>query len=144
MVGASPPGSNEERNLDLAQRFVDGVGMGQAADEIASLFASDVSFEVPGQAGLLPWIGRRTGSQAAAEFVVETRKLFETLKFEVDEILASDSRAVIIGNLASRFRSNGQVVETPFAIILTIGGDRIVRFQMLEDSFAVSRAAGAA
>jgi ketosteroid isomerase-like protein len=33
------------------------------------------------------------------------------------------------------------VVETSFAIILTIADGEISRFQMLEDSFAVSRAA---
>src|ERR1700692_2292975 len=33
-------------------------------------------------------------------------------------------------------------VETAFAIVLTVGGDgQIIRFQMLQDSFAVARAA---
>jgi hypothetical protein len=36
----------------------------------------------------------------------------------------------------------GKIVETASAIVLNIGGDgQITRFQMLEDSFAVSRAA---
>jgi ketosteroid isomerase-like protein len=48
---------------------------------------------------------------------------------------------VIVGELASRVKSTGQTVETAFA--LTVSGGEITRFRMLEDSFAVSRAARA-
>jgi uncharacterized protein len=53
----------------------------------------------------------------------------------------SDTRAVIRGKLAARLKTTDKVVEAVFAIILTMSGGRITRFQMLEDSFAVSRAA---
>jgi ketosteroid isomerase-like protein len=48
---------------------------------------------------------------------------------------------VILGSLASKLKRTGKVVTTDFAIVLTISNDQIIRFQMLEDSFAVSRAA---
>lgn len=67
----------------------------------------------------------------------------ELLTFDVEEVLASDARAVIVGELASRIKATDKVVETAFAIVLTISGDRVIRFQMLEDSFAVSLAARA-
>jgi hypothetical protein len=80
----------------------------------------DLVFEVQGDDGVLPWIGRRTGRQAIAEFIRDIRSVTEPVTFDVEGILASDSRV---------------------AIILTITGDVVTRFQMLEDSFDVSKAA---
>ena len=65
----------------------------------------------------------------------------EPVKFDVQDILASDARAVIVGELATRIKATGKVIESPFAIILTVSGGKVTRFQMLENSFAVSRAA---
>jgi ketosteroid isomerase-like protein len=67
--------------------------------------------------------------------------MLERISFEVHDILASDRRAVIVGSLASKLKRTGKVVATDFAIVLTVSNDEIVRFQMLEDSFAVSQAA---
>lgn len=51
------------------------------------------------------------------------------------------AQVVILGSLASRVKQTGKVIETFLAIILTSPGGQIIRFQMLEDSFAVSRTA---
>jgi len=48
---------------------------------------------------------------------------------------------VILGSLASKLKRTGKVIETDFAIVLTVSNGEIVRFQMLEDSFAVFQAA---
>jgi hypothetical protein len=53
------------------------------------------------------------------------------------------SRAAIIGSLQTRIKATGKTTAAQFAIILTITGDGVTRFQMLEDSFDVSKAADA-
>ena len=90
---------------------------------------------------MLPWIGRKTGRQAIADFVRDIRTLTESVSFEVEDILASDNRAAIIGALQTRIKATGKMIATQFAIILTITGDVVTRYQMLEDSFDVSKAA---
>ena len=55
--------------------------------------------------------------------------------------VADESRAVILGILASKVSATGRIIETAFAIILMISDRKITRFQMLEDSFDVSKAA---
>ena len=65
----------------------------------------------------------------------------EYAKVDVEDILASDSRAANIGALQTRIKATGKITATQFAIILTIKGDVVTRFQMLEDSFDVSKAA---
>jgi ketosteroid isomerase-like protein len=69
------------------------------------------------------------------------RALTEPVTFDVEDILASDSRAAIVGALKTRIKATGKITATQFAIILTIAGDVVTRFQMLEDSFDVSKAA---
>jgi hypothetical protein len=72
------------------------------------------------------------------------RAMTEPVSFEVEDILASESRAVIIGALETRIKATGRITAGQFAIILTVEGDRVIRFQMLEDSFDVSKAARSA
>jgi len=127
----------------LAQQLLAGLSEGRPADTLAAMFSDDVWFEIPGDVGVLPWIGHRRGRQAVIDFLSTTHALLEPLSFDVEDIAASDTRAVIVGELASRVKATDKVVETAFAIILTLSGGRIARFQMLEDSFAVSRAARA-
>ena len=132
---------SHQQNAAIAQKFLEGIGSGQDPAEIAALFDADLVFEIQGDDGVLPWIGRKTGRQAVADFIRDIRMLTEPITFVVEDILASDSRAAIIGALQTRIKATGNVIATQFAIILTITGDVVTRYQMLEDSFDVSRAA---
>ena len=129
----------QTNNIIIAQQLLSGIGEGKAPDALAAMFAEDLRFEIQGDDGVLPWIGRKKGRQAAADFFREIRLLTEPVKFEVEDILGSPNRAVIVGELATRIKSSGKENHTQFAIILTISGDKITRFQMLEDSFDLSR-----
>jgi hypothetical protein len=132
---------NQERNIAIAQQLLAGIGEGRSPETLAALFAEDLRFEIQGDDGVLPWIGRRSGRQAAADFFRNIRMLTEPVKFEVEDILASSNRAVIVGELATRIKSSGKITHSQFAIVLRISSEKIVRFQMLEDSFDLARAA---
>ncbi len=129
------------QNIAIAQKLLQGIGGGQDAAEIAALFDADLAFEIQGDDGALPWIGRKTGRQAIADFIRDIRTLTEPVTFEVEDILASDSRAAIVGALQTRIKATGKITATQFAIILTIKSGVVTRYQMLEDSFDVSKAA---
>ena len=130
---------HETDTLRLAQEFLRRMGSGAEPAEIAKLFSENMEWEIAGDTGVLPWIGQKSGRTAVTDFVNDSRAMIERVGFDVHEIFASEKRAVILGSLASKLKRNGKIVETDFAIILTIGNGEIVRFQMLEDSFAVSQ-----
>ncbi len=132
---------NQNGTLRLAQEFLRRMGSDAEPAEIAKLFSETLEWDIAGDAGVLPWIGHKSGRGAITDFIRDSRAMLERISFEVYDILASDKRAVILGSLASKLKRTGQIVTTDFAIILTISNDEIVRFQMLEDSFAVSQAA---
>jgi ketosteroid isomerase-like protein len=130
---------SQDRNIAIAQQLLAGIGEGRPPETLAAMFAEDLRFEIQGDDGVLPWIGHKTGRQAAADFFRDIRALTEPVTFEVEDILGSPNRAAIVGELATRIKSSGKIVNTQFAIVLTISGDKITRFQMLEDSFDLSR-----
>jgi ketosteroid isomerase-like protein len=132
---------SHQHNIAIAQKLLERIGSGRNPTEIAALFDAEVVFEIQGDDGVLPWIGRKSGRQAIADFIRDVRTLTEPISFQVEDILASNSRAAIIGALQTRIKATGKVTATQFAIILTITGDVVTRFQMLEDSFDVSNAA---
>jgi ketosteroid isomerase-like protein len=132
---------SSQRNIAIAQKLLEGIGGTQDPAEIAAHFDADLAFEIQGDDGVLPWIGRKTGRQAIVNFIRDIRALTEPVRFDVEDILASDSRAAIVGALETRIKATGKVTATQFAIILTITGGAVTRFQMLEDSFDVSKAA---
>ena len=130
-------------NIAIAQDLLTRLGTNAPPDSVLELFADDVTWDVPGDPAAFPWIGRQTGRQSVLSFMTETVDKIERIRLEIEEILASDAQAVILGRLASRVRRTGSLIETEFAIVLTIAAGRIARFRMLEDSFAVSQAARA-
>ncbi len=140
-AGRGSAGTRQQANIDMARHLLAAVGDGLDAGVIATLFASNARIEVPGDDGVLPGIGYRSGRAAAAALIEHARQQAEPVEFQIEDVLASPSRAVIVGELAARFRATDKVVDTAFAIILTIARRRITRLQMLQDSFAVSRAA---
>ena len=132
---------SQSDTLRLARDFLARMGSGAEPSEIAKLFSENLDWEIAGDTGVLPWIGRKSGRGAVTDFVRDSRAMLERISFQVHDILASDRRAVILGSLTSKLKRTSKVVTTDFAIILTISNGEIVRFQMLEDSFAVSQAA---
>jgi uncharacterized protein len=132
---------SQPQNIAIARQLLEGLGGGRAPEEIAAPFSPDLVFEIQGDEGVLPWIGHKTGRSALVDFVRDIRTMTEPLDFNVEDVLASESRAAIVGALRTRIKTTGEVTSTQFAIILTIAGGVVTRFQMLEDSFDVSRAA---
>jgi uncharacterized protein len=136
-----PPTTTTSDAGHLAREFLKRMGGGAEPAEVAALFSEHLEWEIAGDDGALPWIGRRSGRRAVADFVSETRAQIEQLRFDVKDILTSDTRAAVLGSLASKIKRTGRIVETDFVVVLTVANGEIVRFQMLEDSFAVARAA---
>jgi ketosteroid isomerase-like protein len=82
-----------------------GIGEGADPDNIAALCSHDVEFEIPADDGALPGIGPKAGRSAVADFIRGLRSLTEPVKFDVQDVLASEDRAVIVGELATRIKA---------------------------------------
>src|SRR5258707_14012209 len=101
---------SHQQNIAIAQKLLEGIGSGRDPAEIAASFDANLRFEIQGDDGVLPWIGRKTGRQAVANFIRDIRALTEPVTFEVEDMLASESRAAIIGALQTR-QDHGDAVR---------------------------------
>ncbi|WP_322081777.1 nuclear transport factor 2 family protein [Burkholderia sp. BCC1972] len=128
-------------NLRLTHLFLEKMSSGASAEEIAALCTPDLDWNIPGDAGVLPWVGRRRGRDALADFIRDTQTMIERISLDVEDVLAGDNRAVILGHLTTRVNATGKLIDSAFAIVLTFSGEKIASFLLLEDSFAVSVAA---
>jgi ketosteroid isomerase-like protein len=100
--------------------FLTGMRDGKDPDELAALCSDDLDFEIPGDADALPWIGHRRGRKVLAEFVRDLRLMTDPIKFEVHDVLASDKRAVVVGDLETRIKRTGRVTKSPFCLVFSI------------------------
>ncbi len=129
--------SDEDTRASVRNLFTT-IGRGTDPVDIALLFSEDVDWFIAGDTASVPWIGRKVGRQGVAEFYHQVRGLLISERVEITDILINGSRAVALGELASRVRSTGKLIETEFAFDLMVRDGLITRCHMLEDSFAVA------
>jgi uncharacterized protein len=108
---------SQQENIRIAQELLAGMGERRDPAVIADGFSEDVLFEIQGDEGVFPWIGRRRGRSAVADFLRGVRSKTEPVRFDITEIFASDTRAVIVGELAARVTATGKMIESDIAII---------------------------
>ncbi|TYR33550.1 hypothetical protein FY036_08260 [Mesorhizobium microcysteis] len=138
---APTPREIAERYLKAAQGFYADPASPDTLAAIVDLFDEDVDWDIPGDLRRVPWIGPRRGRAAVDRFFRELAARLEPRGFSLRSILADREEVAIVGDLASLVRETGRLIETPFAFLLTVRDGKIVRYRMLEDSFAVSQAA---
>jgi hypothetical protein len=56
------------QNIAVARQLLAGIGESLDPDRLGEMFSDDLLFEIQGDDGVLPWIGRKTGREAAADF----------------------------------------------------------------------------
>lgn len=115
---------SQDQNIRIAKQFLAGIGAGADPDEIAPLFSTEVRFEVPGDVGALPWIGRKSGRRAASDFFRDTRRLIEQGPLRCPRHLGGRGAGRHVGEVASRVKLTGKVIESAFALILDISDSR--------------------
>jgi hypothetical protein len=111
---------SQTQNLEVAQSFLAGLARDDAPENVASLFTENVEWDIDGDVGALPWIGHKTGRAAVIEFIRDGGQLLERQKFDVLDMLASDTRGGHPWRICFKDKVDWKSVETAFVIVLTI------------------------
>jgi uncharacterized protein len=64
---------SEQQNIAIARKLLEGIAGGQHPNALAASFHINLVFEIQGDDGVLPWIGRKTGRQAIADYIQDIR-----------------------------------------------------------------------
>lgn len=113
---------------------------GRELDELSALFSEDIDWYIPGDETKAPWLGKRNSRQEIVDFYKLLWKNTEAVSAEVSNIYIDDTSAIIAGEFSTRMLQTGKVVDSLFFIHLTVENDLIVKYRLLEDSYAVSKA----
>lgn len=136
--GSGTPGTRE-----IVERYLAAVAAFHADPTAANLevvsdaFADDADWDIAGNIDGVPWIGPRRGKQAIAGFFRDLRQYNDPQGFAVRKILADVDTVVVLGDLVTRVKATGRLIETEFALDITLRDGLIVRYRLIEDSFAV-------
>ena len=135
--GTAGPG---DRTRAVVERYFELLSTGADAHAVAALFSDAVDWVIAGDTARVSWIGRKVGRAGVASFVTELREKIESVRFERKALLVDGHRAVAIGELVSRVKPTGRLIETEFAFDFTIEDGLVTRYRMFEDSVAVAAA----
>ncbi|MGX4695055.1 nuclear transport factor 2 family protein [Streptomyces sp. JNUCC 63] len=125
---------------EVVERFFGLLAAGDP-DAVASAFAEDIDWYVPG-ASSLPWTGHRSKGGEVADYL---RTLTDNIVPEknvdqVDALLIDGEHAVMLGRFTRVAKSTGRAYEMPVAMHFRVEGDKIVRLYLYEDTLKVFQA----
>lgn len=125
---------------ETVENFFRLLGEGDA-DRVAELFSEEVDWLIPGNESL-PWTGRRSDRRQIPEVIKIIGGLHVPGKSEtsIDKILVDGSDAVALGRFAHTVKATGRSYSMLVAFHLTVENGQIVRMNMYEDTYLVSRA----
>jgi ketosteroid isomerase-like protein len=143
-VSSEPMGSTPrevaERLLAAVGAFLGDPESPERAAAITDLFVDQPDWFVPGDVEHVPWAGSRTDKLAILEFYRQLSGAVIPEKFDLRAVVAEGDRVVVIGELAFAVRSTGKLIQTEFALDITVREGRVVRYHVFEDTLAVIRA----
>jgi ketosteroid isomerase-like protein len=140
--GAAPIGAIIQRvsedRVEIARRALEHFNRGER-DALAELSSPDIEI-VPLRAALEGTVFR--GETANADFWRAIDETWEEIHFEVEEILESGERVVILGQLRGRARGTDTEVGSPNGWVLTFDGDKVRGLRTYPSVAEARRAAG--
>lgn len=113
---------------------------GRTLTELTNLFSDTVDWYIPGDEQKAPWLGVRNNKQEVSDFFELLWKNTEPVSAKIDHIFTDNENAVITGEFATKMLETGNIAESLFCIQMLIQNNKIIRYRLLEDSLAVSKA----
>lgn len=105
-----------------------------------SLFADEVDWYIPGNQAVAPWLGRRNTKAEVIDFFRLLWKETIPIAAEIDHIFIDGKKAVIAGDFKTGMLRTDKICDSLFFIRITVENGCIVKYHLLEDSYAVVQA----
>lgn len=124
---------------DVVERFFTAIAGGDV-DAALMLLADDVTWFVPGDRSLVPWVGQWRGKDEMRVFFGIIATVAEPRAFALRKLLADEGDVVVLGRFAYYYPGSGRLYDDEFAMHFTVTDGRISSYRIHEDSFALANA----
>ena len=126
-------------NIQLVKDAYAAFGRGDVPALLGKMSDDIVWMGVYGAAAHVPTSGTRHGKAAVGHFFQQVAEHMQFSQFEPREFIATDDKVVALGHYKG-MTSKQKLFESDFAMIFTINGGRVVKFQEFTDSAALNAA----
>lgn len=132
---------NEEINVksvkDAYRAFMD-----RNIPALLSCLTDDVRWFEVGPQDVIPTAGTRRGRGQVEEFFKTLETSEDVQSFKPQHFVAEGDMVVVLGELTSRVRSTGSVINSPWVHVFTLRAGKISEFRSFYDSAAAVTAYG--
>ncbi len=121
----------------IVQHFLQWLNQRNLA-ELTNLFSENLDWYIPGNIEKAHWLGKKNSREDVKKFYELLWKNTEPVSAQIDKIFVDANDAVITGEFSTKMLQTNKVVDSLFCIQITVENDLIVKYRLLEDSYAVS------
>lgn len=109
-------------------------------DNITCLFSDEIDWYIPGNEKEVQWLGKRNNNTEVKDFFKQLWANTQPISASIERILYADDHAVIVGQFSTKMLQTDHIAHSIFFIYIVIENQKIIKYRLLEDSYAVSEA----
>lgn len=107
-------------------------------NNLIELFDDNVDWDVPGNTKIAPWLGQRNNKNDVRNFYELLWKNVEPISANIENIFIENEQVLLAGEFNVKMLATGNSVRSIFYIQITVKNGLIVKYRLLEDSYAIS------
>jgi len=130
---------NEQDNVAVVKKAYAAYQEGDIPAFLDQL-TSDIKWFAIGPPHIIATAGTRYGRNQVAQYFAALTAIEEVQVFRPQEFIADSNTVVAIGNLVSKFRKTGDLVQTPWVHVFNFCNGKISEFRSFYDSAAAVEA----
>lgn len=130
---------SEPNNTATVKRIYEAFGRGDI-EAILTDLADDVEWVVSGRQDGIPYAGTYHSRNGARDFFSLLGESISYDQFEPRRFVAEGDQVAVFGYYHGKVKTNGQTVETNWAMEWTLKDDKVTRFTAYDDTATVAAA----
>lgn len=130
---------SEQDNVKVVQDIYAAFEQGDIPT-VASAFADDAEWFMPGPTDLIPSAGARRGREQIAQYFAALGETEDMEEFIPKFYVAQDERVITFGRYKTRVKATKRVYETEWTHVFTFRDGKIVNFREFYDTAAAVEA----
>jgi len=130
---------SEQDNTAIVKRIYEAFGRGDI-EAILTNLADDVEWIVSGRQDGIPYAGTFHSRTGARDFFSLLGESISYDRFEPRRFVAEGDEVAVFGYYHGHVKTNGQAVETNWAMEWTLKDGKVTRFAVYDDTAAVAAA----
>jgi pimeloyl-ACP methyl ester carboxylesterase/ketosteroid isomerase-like protein len=128
----------QNANVKLVKEYflaVESANLGK----VLEILDDDVVWNIAGSTNVST-VGLLKGKEQVVKWLLDFPQKFETLAFSIDDYFSNESEVLVIGKFRHMIKSTGRIMSSNMIMRFSVCGEKISRYQIMEDSYLLNQA----